>query len=83
MNLDQFVQELRDDFDLAIPAEAAAHDDLYDNPGFSSLDAYELMLATEELAGADAPPLEAPPIRCLADAFAYYELLRRAAVTGP
>lgn len=81
MDLDQFVRQLRDEFDLVVPEGTAAHDDLYDVPGFSSLDAYEILLATEELAGADAPPIEAPPIRSLADAFAYYEQLRSATPT--
>jgi acyl carrier protein len=75
MDLDQFVARLRGDFALEIPEGMGAHDDLYDIPGFSSLDAYEVLLAAEELAGADAPPLDAPPIRSLADAFGYYELL--------
>jgi acyl carrier protein len=78
MDLDQFVRQLRDKLDLVVPEGAAAHDDLYDAPGFSSLDAYEILLATEALAGADAPPVEAPPIRSLADAFAYYEQLSSA-----
>jgi hypothetical protein len=82
MDLDRFVQRLREDFDLDLPQDAAAHDDLYDTPGFTSLEAYELLLATEELAGADAPPIEAPPLRTLADAFAYYELLRDATPAG-
>lgn len=81
MDLDQFVQELRDGFDLGIPADAAAHDDLYEHAGFSSLDAYELLLATEDMAGADAPPIDAPPIRTLAEAFTYYELLQGARAT--
>jgi acyl carrier protein len=78
MGPDEFVQRLRDRFHIAIPAEATAHDNLHDALGFDSLAVFELLFATEALAGIQVPPVDTPPIRTLNDAFEYYQLLRRA-----
>jgi acyl carrier protein len=82
MGPDEFVQRLRDRFHLAIPAEAKTHDDLRDALGLDSLAVFELLFATEALAGIDVPPVDAPPIRSLNDAFEYYQLLQRTVGTA-
>lgn len=68
--------KLREGFDLDIPHDDTAHRDLPERPGFDSLTAFELLLATDALAGTTTPPAHPPPLHTIADAFDYYNQLR-------
>jgi acyl carrier protein len=45
---------------------------LYDDVGLDSLQAFELLIIIESLAGLDTPPAEIPAIFTMDDAFRYY-----------
>jgi acyl carrier protein len=50
---------------------------LYDDLGLDSIEALQLLIAIESIAGIDVPPLEVPALYTVQDAFEYYSLLVR------
>jgi len=74
LTFEEYAQRLATAFGLAVvspPSDAGLYDDL----GLDSLQAFQLMLFTEGLAGASFPPDFPPPLFTVADAYSYYELL--------
>jgi acyl carrier protein len=53
---------------------------IFEELEFDSFQALEMILVIESLAGIEYPPIDVPPIFCLADAFAYYQLCVEAAI---
>ena len=62
------VRELRIDCDLPVNP----YDSLYDQLGLDSLQAFELIVLIEGLAGRDIPPPELPNIFTMQDAYEYF-----------
>lgn len=78
MNFDQFVERVGTLLDVEIPKPVNPYDSLYDDLGFDSFQAFELMIVVEGLAESMVPPMELPELYTLADAFEYYQQLRAA-----
>lgn len=74
LTFDQYSQRLATAFGLAVVAPSPDAG-LYDDLGLDSLQAFQLMLFTEGLAGASFPPDFPPPLFTVGDAYSYYELL--------
>lgn len=55
---------------------------LFDDIGMDSFGSFELVLATEELAGLSAPPSQVPEIHTLGDAYAYFLKCRADVAAG-
>ena len=74
LSFDGFLNRL--DRQLAWPCGIEGHapsTDLYADLGLDSIQAFEVLLATEELAGLDEPPPELPALRTLDDVFEYFQ----------
>jgi acyl carrier protein len=71
-----FVSRLRSVHSGQIPESVTPYDNLYDELGFDSFQAFELLIVVESLAGNLVPPAEVPELYTLGDAHAYYEQLR-------
>lgn len=52
------------------------YDELFTELGFDSLQAYQIVVISERLAGIDIPPFDIPEIYTMQDAFDYYCSLR-------
>ena len=81
MGFDQFVQRLMTLLRIEILEPASPSDNLYDDLGLDSFQAFELMIVVEALAECLVPPLQVPELYTLADAFGYYQQLRAAELT--
>jgi len=76
MTFDEYVARLFKALHLERTGSFDRSDDLYETVGLDSLQAFELILFTEELAGLSVPPSEIPMIFTLGDAYSYYESAR-------
>jgi len=76
MTFDEYVDRLFTALHLERTESFERSDDLYETVGLDSLQAFELVLFTEEIAGLSAPPSEIPMIFTLGDAYSYYESAR-------
>ena len=74
MTFDDYVAKLFLELNLDGEAEYHREDDLYATIGLDSLQAFELILVTEEMAGLSVPPAQVPLIFTLGDAYDYYIL---------
>jgi acyl carrier protein len=85
VNFDDFVDQLRSILSAEIPPSVTQYDSLYDELGFDSFQAFELLIVVESLAGNLVPPEQLPELYTLGDAHAYYQQLRSADVdaVGP
>lgn len=72
MDMDQFAARLRGMLGADFPAPPGPDSPLE----LDSLQAYELMIATESLAGCYVPPEDAPRLDTLGAAYAYYRRLQ-------
>jgi acyl carrier protein len=70
-----FVTRLRSVLDAEIPESVTPYDSLYEELGFDSFQAFELLIVVESLAESLVPPAEVPELYTLGDAHAYYEQL--------
>jgi acyl carrier protein len=68
--------------DLATPDRIDPETRLFEELALDSLQAFELVVATEQLAGRDVPPPELPAIWTIGDAYRYYCDSAAAAGTG-
>jgi acyl carrier protein len=61
---------------LRIPKQSGLDpsDSIYDDWGLDSLQAFELIVLTEGLAGLSVPPEDIPALFLISDAYGYYEL---------
>ena len=80
MGVDEFIGRLRGALSVEIPEDVGPHDGLYDDLGFDSFQAFELIVVVEAMADCLVPPPEIVEMYTLADAFAYYEQLARSNV---
>lgn len=77
MNTEEFAKRLAQMLEVDIaPADLRADATLFEEWGLDSLQAFQLVIATEALAGAMVPPPEIPEMYTVADAYDYYVSLR-------
>jgi acyl carrier protein len=70
--LESYVTLMTELLDLR-PLENPTDDiDLYEEWGLDSLQAFELIILTEQLAGLDVPVVEVPAMFTIGDAYIYY-----------
>lgn len=82
LGFQRFVEQLGSLLRVEIPSPANPYDDLYEDLGFDSFKAFEMLIIIESLAECMVPPLEVPEIYTLADAHVYYEQLRTIELAG-
>lgn len=82
MDFPTFVQHLRSVLSAEVPGSVTASDNLYEELGFDSFQAFELLVVIESAAGNLVPPAEVPELYTLGDAHAYYETLRKLDAVG-
>lgn len=82
MTFEEFVRRIGVMLRLEISPPATPATGLYDDLGFDSFQAFELLIAIEALADALVPPVDVPALFTLGDAFAYYVQLRAAELAG-
>jgi acyl carrier protein len=58
---------------IELPIDLSSEMSIFDDWGLDSLQAFELIILTEDLAGLVVPPAQIPPIYTVGDAFIYYE----------
>ena len=75
-DFERFVERLRELLRAELPQSVTRYDGLYDELGFDSFQAFELLIVVESLAGTVMPPPELPEIYTLGDAYTYYQQLR-------
>lgn len=75
-----FSRELADALGVAVPDQTVLGPttDLYADWALDSLQAFQLIIVVEAMAGADVPPPEVPALFTLGDAYDYYRSLRSA-----
>lgn len=63
--------------DASAPEFAGAGEStgLFDDLGLDSMQAFQLLVVVEAMAGADLPPEELPPLFTVGDAYRYYRSL--------
>lgn len=71
----EFVDELRSALTTDLPESVTPYDGLYDDLGFDSFQAFELLIVVEGIAGNVVPPAEVPELYTLGDVHAYYQEL--------
>lgn len=80
MEFDEFIDELRVMLTAELPESVAPYDGLYDELGFDSFQAFELLIVVEAMAETLVAPEDVPELFTLGDAHAYFEHLRSARV---
>lgn len=78
MEFQEFVDELRTALTAELPESVTPYHGLYDDLGFDSFQAFELLIVVEGLAENVVPPAEVPALFTLGDVHAYYEELSSA-----
>jgi acyl carrier protein len=76
LDFDDLVAHLARELHLALPDPVLPSTGLFDDLELDSLGAFELLVAIEDVAGCDAPPLELPRMFTLGDVHDYYVRLR-------
>lgn len=83
MTFEEYVSALTEALELTTIDGFDRSKGLMDELGLDSLEAFELVLATEELAGLSEPSSTIPAIFTLSDAYQYYlKCQERAALMG-
>lgn len=72
LTLAQFCERIFGLLEVPVPDPLDPHLGLFDDLGLDSLQAFELVVGTEQLAGRDVPPPEVPALWTVADAYRYY-----------
>lgn len=80
MEFEAFVARLRALVSVDIPNDVSRYAGLYDELGFDSFQAFELLIIVESMSGNLVPPEQVPELYTLGDAHAYYEQLRSASL---
>jgi acyl carrier protein len=78
LDYDAFAARVVELLQLAWDGAVNPYDSLYDELGLDSLQAFELLVIVEALAGAAVPPPEIPEIFTMQDAYTYFESLHPA-----
>ena len=72
VNFEEYVKIMTDILQLD-GREVALESGLYDEWGLDSLQAFELIIMTEQLAGLHVPPPDVPEMYTAGDAYVYYQ----------
>ncbi|MHB1776636.1 MAG: acyl carrier protein [Acidimicrobiales bacterium] len=72
LSLDEYCRRIFALLDAAAPEPVDPAAGLFDELALDSLQAFELIVVTEQLAGRDVPPPALPAIWTLGDAYGYY-----------
>lgn len=72
----EFVRRVSSLLDVELEYPVNPYDSLYDDWGLDSLQAFQLIIIIESLAGLDIPPDEIPLIYTVQDAFDYYRTIQ-------
>jgi acyl carrier protein len=72
LSLDEYCRRIFGILELPAPEPVDPTAGLFDELALDSLQAFELIVVTEQLAGRDVPPPELPTIWTLGDAYRYY-----------
>lgn len=73
-SLEEFGRQLAKILDVDVE-KIRSYDGLFDDWGLDSLQAFQMIIVTEAMAGAVVPPPEIPEIFTVGDAYAYYRSL--------
>ena len=71
-DFEEYVSRLFEALDIEVRSGYTQDSGLYDDIGLDSLQAFELVIFTEELAGLTMPPPFIPMIFTLGDAYTYF-----------
>lgn len=74
-SIEDFSQQLAQFLKISLDGPVNAYDSVYDDWGIDSLQAFQMIIIIESLAGADVPPPEVPEIFTVQDAYDYYRAL--------
>lgn len=77
LDFDAFAARVLKFLSLAVTKPPAPDDDLYNYLGIDSLQAFQLIVAVEAMAGTDVPPADFPELYTLGDAFDYFRLRKK------
>lgn len=72
LSLDEYCRRIFGLLDVPAPEPVDAAAGLFEELALDSLQAFELVVATEQLAGREVPPPELPAIWTVGDAYRYY-----------
>ena len=79
LEFEEYVARVTKLLDVPAPTTLDRDYGLYENLGIDSLQAFELLIITEQLAGLSVPPPSIPAIFTLGDAYDYYVVSKAAA----
>ena len=75
LTIEMFGERLADMLQVDLVADITPYDGLFDDWGLDSLQAFQMLVAVESMAGATVPPAGLPTIFTVGDAYDYYRTL--------
>lgn len=82
LTLEDFTLSLQRGMGIELASPPTPEDGLFEVWGLDSLQAFQMIVVVEDLAGCLVPPPEIPTILVVSDAYAYYRSLVGGGATG-